>query len=89
MNKNESSNLFYTFLDILTTSARTNTIGNPKLLIMKPIVKNIDKSMYDGPNSALCIDLLIMSVGITENTYSNMTKLGHHKLKFTKKIKMN
>lgn len=30
---------------ILTTPARSRTIGSPKLLMIKPIVKNIDKSM--------------------------------------------
>lgn len=47
---------------------RSSTIGNPNELTMNPIVKNIDRSTYDGPKNVLCIDRLIMSVGITENT---------------------
>lgn len=51
-----------------TTPALFNTIGRPKLQTTKPIVKNIARSKYDGPNSALCIERLIISVGITDRT---------------------
>lgn len=73
----------------LTMSARAKTIGNPKLLIMNPIVMNMDRSTYDGPNNALCIDRLMISVGITENMYNNNTKLGHHKLEIQSKKEIN
>lgn len=46
---------------------RAKTMGNPNELTMKPMVRNIDRSTYDGPKSALCIDRFMMSVGITEN----------------------
>lgn len=52
---------------ILTMAQRSKTMGNPKEEMMNPIVKNMDRSTYEGPKSALCIDRLMMSVGITEN----------------------
>lgn len=52
---------------LLTMPQRCKTMGNPKEEMMNPIVKNMDKSTYEGPKSALCIDRLMMSVGITEN----------------------
>lgn len=51
---------------VLTTPECAKTIGKPNELTMSPMVINMDKSTYEGPNRALCIDRLIISVGITE-----------------------